>query len=310
MCEERYNVGKYASQNEIAAAVRHYQSKYKNLNESTVRGFKNHVKKELKIATKNKSDPWEKSSIQVQRKPLILGGETDQKVQLYIKQVGKRAGVISRSITISTAKVLLERDESFDKIKITETWAKSFLKRIGSVRRAKTPSTVEIPDDVRKELEYLYLYGIESAVEKWNIPPDLPVNFDQAPSKLVPVSHSTLVKRNSTNVTIASLSDKRTITVTLAVSLSGNFLPPQLICGKKTTQSLPKYEFSKSFSISLNPAYYSNSQESIKFIEAILVPLFHKETAGFWFDCWPKGSYNFPWIHWEDDSREVIETHN
>ena len=55
--EERYNVGKYASQNEIAAAVRHYQSKYKNLNESTVRGFKNHVKKELKIATKNKSDP-------------------------------------------------------------------------------------------------------------------------------------------------------------------------------------------------------------------------------------------------------------
>lgn len=106
------------------------------------------------------------------------------------------------------------------------------LKRIGNVRRAKTPPTVEITDGARKELEYLYLYGIESAVEKWNIPPDLLVNFDQAPSKLVPVSHSALVKRNSTNVTIASSSDKRTITVTSAVSLSGDFLPPQLISAK------------------------------------------------------------------------------
>ena len=30
--EERYNVGKYASQNGIAAAVRHYQPKYKREN--------------------------------------------------------------------------------------------------------------------------------------------------------------------------------------------------------------------------------------------------------------------------------------
>ena len=34
------------------AAVRHYQSQNKNLNDSTVRRFKNPVEKELKIATK------------------------------------------------------------------------------------------------------------------------------------------------------------------------------------------------------------------------------------------------------------------
>ena len=54
--EERYNVGKYASQNGIAAAVRHYRSKYQHLNESTVRGFKKRVEKELEAATKKKVD--------------------------------------------------------------------------------------------------------------------------------------------------------------------------------------------------------------------------------------------------------------
>lgn len=73
------------------------------------------------MATKNKSDPREKLLIQVQRIPLMLGDEIDNKLQLYIKHVGKRGGVTSRSIAISETKVLLERDESFGKIKITET---------------------------------------------------------------------------------------------------------------------------------------------------------------------------------------------
>ena len=242
----------------------------------------------------------------------MLGDEIDQKVQLYINQVSNRGGVISRSIAISVAKVLLERHESFGKIKITETWANSLLKRMGYVRRAKTSSTVNIPDGARKEIEYQYLYDIVSAVEKWNIPPDLVVNFDQTPSKLVPVGRSTLAKRNSTNVTIAGSSDKRTITATFAVSLSGNFLPPQLIYGGKTTQSLPKYEFPKSFSLSVNPTHYSNSQESIKFIKEILVPYFTKkrQDLGLSFDQKALIIFYVFTGQMTTEVREVIETHN
>ena len=86
----------------------------------------------------------------------MLGDKTDQKVQLYIKQVGKRGRVISRSIAISAARILLERDEPFGKIKITESWEKSLLKRLkckGYVRKAKTSSS-EISDSTRKEIEY------------------------------------------------------------------------------------------------------------------------------------------------------------
>lgn len=76
--------------------------------------------------------------MQVQGIPLILGDKIYQKFQLYIKQVSKLGGVVYRSIAISETKVLLEIDESFCKIKITETWTKSLLKRIGYIRRAKT----------------------------------------------------------------------------------------------------------------------------------------------------------------------------
>ena len=60
------------------------------------------------------------------------------------------------------------------------------------VRRAKTSSTLEIPEDARKEIEYQHLYEIVKAMEKRDI--CLVVNFDQTPSKLVPVGRSTLAK--------------------------------------------------------------------------------------------------------------------
>ena len=65
------------------------------------------------------------------------------------------------------------------------------------------------------------MHKIVNAIEKWDIHPDLVVNFDQTLSKLVPVGRSTLAKRNSTNVTIAGSSDKRTITATFAVFCQG-----------------------------------------------------------------------------------------
>ena len=153
----------------------------------------------------------------------MLGDEIDKKVRLYIQQLSQRGGVISGSIAVSVATALLERDKSFGKTKITGTWAKSLLKRMGFVRRAKTSSTVEILKGARKEIEYQYLYQVVNAIEKWDVHPDLVVNFDQTPSKLVPVVRSTLAKQNTTNVTIKGSSDKRTITVTFAVSCQGIF---------------------------------------------------------------------------------------
>ena len=197
----------------------------------------------------------------------MLGDEIDKKVQLYIQQLIQRGDVILRSIAVSVATDLLEWDEFFGNIKITETWAKSLLKLMGFVRRGKTSSTVETRQDASKEIKYQYLYQIVNAIEKWDIYPDLVVNFDQAPSKLAPVGRSTLAKRNSTNVTIAGSSNKKTY------SNVCYFFVREFSASSVDIW----WQDNSKFLLSVNPTHYNNSQESIKFIEEILELYFTKK---------------------------------
>ena len=67
------------------------------------------------------------------------------------------------------------------------------------------------------------------------------------------------------------------IMATFTITLDGHFLPVQLIYGGKTSKSLPRVNFPKSFSLSANPKHYSNEQESIKVLEEIIIPYVKKE---------------------------------
>ena len=50
----------------------------------------------------------------------------------------------------------------------------------------------------------------------------------------------------------------------------------QLIYGGKTTQSLPRYSFPDGFSLSVNEKHFSNTKESVKFLEEIIIPCVEK----------------------------------
>ena len=50
----------------------------------------------------------------------------------------------------------------------------------------------------------------------------------------------------------------------------------QLIYGGKTTQSLPHYQFHEDCSLSVNEKHFSNSKESVKFLNEIIVPYVKK----------------------------------
>ena len=54
----------------------------------------------------------------------------------------------------------------------------------------------------------------------------------------------------------------------------------QLIYGGKTSKSLPRVNFLKSFSLSANPKHYSNEQEAIKVLEVIRYVKKEKERLG------------------------------
>ena len=69
----------------------------------------------------------------------------------------------------------------------------------------------------------------------------------------------------------------RCITGTFIITLKGDFLPIKGIYGGKMAKSLPRFKFCKSFSLSVNPKHSSNTEESIKVIEEIVLPHVDKQ---------------------------------
>ena len=111
---------------------------------------------------------------------------------------------------------------------------------MGYKRRSATTGKVSVPNNVLQEVELTYLHSIVHKIERYNIPHSMVINLDQTPTNFVPGSSHTLAKVGSTNVPVAGANDKRMITATFAVTLSGSFLPIQLIYGGKTSKSLPR----------------------------------------------------------------------
>ena len=165
-------------------------------------------------------------------------------VQKYIIASGNCGNVISRLIATSTAKALISRNPGYvGQIDLeSSSWAQSLFRRMGFVRRRGTTAKFEIADGAFKEL-LLFTHDIVSKVDKYNIPDSLIINIDQTPTKYVPVSRSTLAKKNSKAVAIKGSSDKRSITATFSITFSGKFLPMQLIYGEKTKNLCPDSNF-------------------------------------------------------------------
>ena len=114
-------------------------------------------------------------------------------------------------------------------------------------------------------------------IGKYDIPHSMVINFDHTPTKFPPGSKQSLAKVGSTSVPVAGANDKRVITATFAVTLSGNFLPIQLIYGGKTSKSLPRVEFPESFCLGVNENHYSNETESLQFFNDVIVPYLDSE---------------------------------
>ena len=249
--EDSYEIGKYASINGPAATVRKFRQRFPALNESTARTFRSRVEADLKAAKSKGISPKKAISrygIKTGR-PMLLP-DLDSMVQRYILGASNRGAVITRAGAVSAAKALLKKYPNVvGNIDLdSSSWAKSLFTRMGFVLRKFTSAKVGIPDKARKEIKYQYHYEIVSKVERFKIPKTLVINLDQTPSLMVPGRKHTMALKGSKNVTIAGATDKRQITAAFAITLSGNFLPMQLICKAKTVQSLPRFPFPNSLS--------------------------------------------------------------
>ena len=141
-------------------------------------------------------------------------------------------------------------------IELTEGWAKYLLQRIGFVKRkctTKAKISIEHFEEVKKE----FLLDIKLVISMDEIPGDLLIKTG---IHYIPVSDWTMVEEGSKRVEITGKDDKQQLTAVFAGTMSGEFLPPQLIYQGKNTRCLPHFDFPAGWHLTYSSNYWSNEE--------------------------------------------------
>ena len=257
---------KYGSRPQFSEAIPKHQRKY-------CKG----VPKKVWKATSGSKEKKSSTARSKTGRPLLLE-KFDSMVQIYIEGMSNQGAAITWSIANTAAKALIRKYPNVvGDIKLDSSYWALSLFRMGFSCRRKSSTKVDLPESAPKKIEYLFLYEIVSKVEKNAIPDSLIINFDQTPLKMVQCGNNTLAQKNTRAVTIVGADDKISITATFSITLLGQFLPIQLIYWGKTSQNLPRYQFPRIFSLSVNEKHFSNTSESIKLLNEIIVTYVKKE---------------------------------
>lgn len=274
--EIRAKIGRYASENGNSKAIKHFKAQIPTLKESAVRTFKQAYEKKLKEERKKGNTEAQVLAIPHDtrgRPPILL--ELDSKLISLLQSIRSRGGVINYSVVKATALALVNSNTitSLAGFEPTVPWVKSIYRRCNFTRRAGTTTRPPVPRGLFEECKLTFLTDINRAITQHNIPPELVLNADQTPCSYVSVGRMTMAPRNSSAVPIKGLTDKRNITLTFVISLSGNFLPMQIIYQGKTPASQPRgFKFPNGFAISQNPKHYSNKTETLTLIDKVIKP--------------------------------------
>ena len=76
--------------------------------------------------------------------------------------------------------------------------------------------------------------------------------------------------KGAKTVLIKGIDDKRQITATFTVSMTGKFLPIQLIYDGKTPRWLPRFDFLADFNVTFSDNHWSNTEKSNELFEKII----------------------------------------
>ena len=110
-----------------------------------------------------------------------------------------------------------------------------------------------------------------------DIPLDLIFNWDQTGLNYVPVFNWTMEKEGAKRVEIKGLDDKRQITAVFGGTLTGEFLPMQLVYQGRTTQCHPNSKFPDDWHITHSDNHWSNETTMINYIAKIIIPFVRKK---------------------------------
>ena len=273
--KEKAAIAKCAIEVGVTKAIRKLQKNYpgRPLKEGTIRSW---VKKYNAEYRQTHTAVGEIGS-RKRGKPLLLGEELDSQVRAYIIKLRDKGGVINSAIVKASAiGIVLKHDMRLLKVNgghidITKHWAQSFLNRMGYVKR-RASSKAKVSPEKFNEMKAQFLFDVKTIVVMEDIPADLIINWDHTGLNYVPVSNWTMAAQGSKRVEIGGIDDKRQITAVFAGTMSGLFLPPQIIYQGKTTKCLPPVKFPDSWHITYSYNHWANEKTTEDYIHKILLP--------------------------------------
>ena len=178
-------------------------------------------------------------------RPPLLGNKLDKQVQLYVEELSARKVPINTAIVMSAAEGVVKNHDSNlllcngGHIECGKHWAKNFLVHMGYTKRqVNIKYKISIADFEAQKAQFVF--DVQAIMEMEEIPQKLVINWDHTGINYVPVSNWTMAKKESKRVEIVGLGDKRQITAVFGCTMSGDFLPPQIIyAGKHQGVCLP-----------------------------------------------------------------------
>lgn len=252
----RAKIGKYAVDNGVACAARHF-----DVRESTVRSLKKAYLKALENDPSKNISELPKGD---RGRPLVLG-KYDEEVLKHVKKIEADGGIVNSWIIMSISKaVLMHRQKSLlaefgGPIDITKTLAKSILRRFGYSKSRTTKSFPKPLPSNFSDLKTSFMSNLTDYVKEYSIPNCLVIFVHETSIPMVPGGNWTLEKEGSRQLTIPGIEDKRQMTIGLACTADGHLMQPQVIYKGKTDACLPKYQFPEGWVVSQSPDLLANA---------------------------------------------------
>ena len=149
---------------------------------------------------------------------------------------------------------------------------------MGFVKRKASSSAKITPEEFDKQKKD-FLRVIRNVISMDQIPSELIVNFDQTGISYIPASSYTMEKEGVTRVEVTGKDDKGQITLLLAGSLTGKFLPPQVIYEGKTKRCFPPFQFPSTWNTTYTQTHWSNEESIKEYVEAVIVLYISRQKA-------------------------------
>ena len=277
--KDKATIGNYAAMHGTSAALRHFKSKFPDLKYTTICEWRK------AIVAKTRKDHKVVTELEERKRgrPGMLPEDVLTHVMKYIRAIRNAGGIINTAIVIAAGlgivkKVnpgLLECNGGY--VVLRKSWAKYLLGKMNFVKRKATTKKPKFSVLHFEELKSQYLMDIKAIVTMQDIPDDMIVNWDQTAIKYIPLSNWTMDKEGSKRVEVAGIDDKCQITATFAASLSGQFLPVQLVYEGKTTKCHPTVEFPEGWNITHTQNHWCNEETMIIYIESVIIPYMTKK---------------------------------